>query len=65
MSKILQVRGENGEWVGIEAIKYTLTDADKREIANMVSVSTGGVTEDRVLELIQANMPASGDEVSY
>ena len=26
---------------------------------------TGGVTEARVLELIQANMPASGDEVSY
>ena len=46
MSKILQVRDENGNWVGIEAIKgddYVLTDADKREIAEMVLAAVSAV----------------------
>ena len=127
---ILQVRDKDGEWVNIPAIKgkdgtdYVLTDADKREIAIMISAEAGVAivptkvselendagyitgddlqdyakktelptvptnvsaftndlnyvtygqlpdvsafqTEEQVLALINANMPASGDEVSY
>ena len=46
MRKILQVRDANGNWVGIEAIKgddYVLTDADKREIAEMVLAAVSAV----------------------
>lgn len=42
MGKILQVKDANGNWVEIEALKgsdYVLTDADKREIASMVSAA--------------------------
>ena len=73
---ILRVRDENGNFIPISAIKgdsYVLTDADKREIADIVlaNLSTASiaeqdyVTEEQVLQLIQANLPVNGDEVSY
>lgn len=46
MRKILQVRDANGKWVEIDAIKgsdYVLTDADKREIAEMVLAAVSAV----------------------
>lgn len=46
MGKILQVKDANGNWVEIEALKgsdYVLTDADKREIAEMVSAAVFAV----------------------
>lgn len=67
---ILRIRDENGKVQEIPVIRgnaYVLTDADKREIAEMISAAnvSGFQTEAQVLALIQANMPVSGDEVSY
>lgn len=53
---ILRVRDENGEVHEIMAIKgsdYVLTEADKREIAEMVAAIT------------PATVSESGDEVEY
>lgn len=80
MANVLSVRDKNGKFIPISAIKgdkgdsYVLTDADKREIAEIVAgiinvssiaESADFVTEERVLDLIQANMPVNGDEESY
>lgn len=61
VKEVLALKGEDGK-------DYVLTDADKQEIAQIVAsmvVATTDVssflTEERVLELIRANMPASGD----
>lgn len=68
---ILKIRDAEGKIHEILAIKgddYVLTEADKQEIAQMVaamSVSVANLDEDRVLELIRANMPASAEEVKY
>lgn len=102
---LLKIRDANGNVQEVLALRgndYVLTDADKREIAEMVTalMSVNAVsgdapdlslyalktdipdltgyalkseipnvsafmTEAQVLALIQANMPTSGDEVSY
>ncbi len=74
---ILRIRDAEGNIKEITAIKgddYVLTEEDKREIANLVAgmiSATGAIsvtsdmTEERVLELINANMPASGEGVDY
>ena len=70
--KIRDAEGNVQEIVAIKGSDYVLTDADKREIAEMVkasAVSTVDVsnflTEEQVLALINANMPASAEEVTY
>lgn len=67
IQEIIAIRGEDGK-------DYVLTEEDKQEIANIVigAINAAGaisetseITEERVLELINANMPASGEEVDY
>ena len=65
VQEILAIKGEDGK-------DYVLTDADKREIAEMVSASvvstadmSSYLTEEEVLALIQANMPVSAEGVKY
>lgn len=58
--EILTIKGEDGK-PGADGKDYVLTEADKQEIAALV----GGVTEERVIELIQAYMPTDGNEVEY
>ncbi len=81
MQEILCIRGEDGidgkdGKDGIDGKDYILTDADKQEIAAIVAgmVAPAAVdipdtsaflTEEQVLALIQANMPASAEGVSY
>ena len=61
VQEVLAIRGEN----------YVLTDADKQEIAELIMSQTAVahmsdyLTEEQVLALIQANMPASAEEVEY
>lgn len=56
---------------GKDGSDYVLTDADKQDIANIVMAqmvtptSTDYLTEEQVLALIQANMPASAEGVDY
>jgi hypothetical protein len=71
--------GINGK-DGKDGTNYVLTDADKQTIAELVvaNINLSGyalkseipnvsafLTEEQVLALIQANMPANGDEVNY
>lgn len=74
VQEILAIRGNDGK-------DYILTDADKQEIADLISgegidLSIYALktdipdvsefqTEEQVLALIQANMPVSGDGESY
>lgn len=65
---ILKIRDAEGNVQEVTAIKgdsYILTEKDKQDIAEMVAASNGVLTEERVLELIQANMPASAEGVDY
>lgn len=70
IQEVLVIKGENGK-DGIDGKDYVLTEADKQEIANIVMgalvvpTDAGYLTEEEVLELIQNNMPVSGEEVSY
>lgn len=71
VQEILAIKGKDGT-NGIDGKDYVLTDADKQEIAEMVkasAVSTVDVsnflTEEQVLDLINANMPTSAEEVDY
>lgn len=60
--------GKDGE-PGKDGKDYVLTDADKQEIAGMVEVPGGDMsnyyTKSEVEQLITNSIPASGEEVSY
>ena len=68
---ILKIRDAEGNVQEVLAIKgdaYVLTDADKQEIAEIVSAfynDAGYLTETQVLELIANNIPVSAEEVKY
>ena len=75
---ILKIRDSNGNVQEIIALKgdnYNLTFEDKHQIAaivatemfpNVSALSDGNfITEEEALALIEANIPASGDEESY
>ena len=70
---ILRVKDENGKWVDIPAIKgepgkdYVLTEADKREIADMVSASAVALTDhapDTSIFALKTDIPTVPTKVS-
>ena len=69
--RIKDAEGNVQEVVALRGEKYVLTDADKQEIVNAVMSQiaiptvTEFQTEEQVLALIRANMPASAEEVEY
>ena len=68
---VLKIRDAEGTVQEVLAIKgedYVLTEADKQEIAQIVASMSPAVVsldENRVLELIRENMPASAEGVEY